>query len=371
MAKPKPLPLSAELESAVIGAILRGAVPPDLVEAAELSNIGQLALRAIQSVPATVPLDSAAVLLAAVDGLGGSRPPLTEYLRACEKAATNGPDVLARVRNRRLLVDLANEVNNQLATGDFSADSLTGLIDQGAGSRGAHLDSVSALLRDGFPDPPAGLPVRSLTKLTGSTGGLYGVWVIGGEPKVGKTTLAWQITLDILRDPAWKALYYDPENGFAVMMDHTRRIFDNDLGRVRDATDRLFYRDNVRTLMGDLTAVSPPAVVVVDNIQKLPGSVEFSVQSLSRWMHRFESLKKRGYHVLLTSEVSNAFFGEPPRMGGYKGSGDIIYTADTGLYLLDAGEGCADLHIVANRHRRHRGYVTRLVRHRDWLWREA
>ena len=365
----KYFPLSKELEQEILSAILSGAASSDAVTAEELSAQGKAVLRAIallrEQTPAG-PLAPRAVLLAATDVLGASRAEIASYLHGLAPTGVVGvADLLQKVRDKQALVELINAAGKQLQDGSLDLGVLGTLLQR---DRPGPLEPVSARISGGLPDPPKGYQIASLPRVTQETGGLYGLWVIGGMPKIGKSTLAWQIALDVGR--TLPVLFYDYENGFAVLMDRTASIYRGDLDSIREATRNVYYADSIRSLDRDLAAVASPALVVVDSIQKLPSSIEHKRQGLDRWMQRFEALKKRDYTVLLVSEIGRAYYGSDAYIGGYKETGEIEYTADTGIQLIGDREGLAELHIVANRHRRFRGFLTNLTRKRDWLWKE-
>ena len=365
----KYFPLSKELEQEILCAIMSGVASSDAVTAEELSAHGKAVFRAIallrEQTPAG-PLAPRAVLLAATDVLGASRGEIQNYLASLAPTGVSGvAEILQKVRDKQALVELINAAGKQLQEGSLDLRILLPLLSREGGSP---LETVADRIEGGLPDPPQGLAIKSLPRLTHESGGIYGMWVIGGMPKVGKSTLAWQIALDV--GQALPVLFYDYENGFAVLMDHTASIYKGDLDAIRSATQNIYYGDSVRTLDRDLASVPSPALVVVDSVQKLPSSIEHKRQGLDRWMHRFEALKKRGYSILLVSELSRAYYGSDAYIGGYKETGEIEYTADTGLQLIGDRDGVAELHVVANRHRRFRGFLTNLVRKRDWLWKE-
>jgi hypothetical protein len=265
-------------------------------------------------------------------------------------------------------LDLINEAGKQISSGAMDVALLGGLLHSEATSTHS-LVSVSDQIREGLPPKPIGFRLTSMPYLTQQSGGVMGVWALGGEPGVGKSTLAWQIALDVANQGI-PVLDYDFENGFAVLMDHTRDIFKGDLEKIREATKNIYVRDSIRSLDSDLARINPPALIVVDSIQKLPGSVEHRRTSLDRWIHRLEYLKKRGYTVLLVSEIGRAAYGSEAYIGAYKETGEIEYSADFGLQLLDSGNAGVDAHVVKNRHRPFKGHVAILQRQRAWYFKE-
>lgn len=366
MTKRKLLKLSEDLETAILAGMIKGQVPRDAVESEELSKFGRVVLAALRNLDKPTSAD---ILLHAVEVSGVPKDSVSGYLRAVELAGAGveSSEILRKVRDKQVLVDLINEAGDQLHKGTLDLTLLTGLFQKEAGGS-TDLFSISELVKDGLPARPEGLTLRSLQILSEASGGVMGMWVIGGEPGVGKSTLAWQIVLDAAtRMPV---IMYDFENGFPVMMDHTREIFSGNLDHIRAATERVYYRDSIRSLDADLARVPAPALVVVDSIQKLPGSVEFRRSSLDRWIHRLEYLKKRGYTVLIVSEIGRAAYGHDAYIGAYKETGEIEYSADFALQLLAGAGDVVEAHIVKNRHRPKKGLGVMLQRKSAWLFRE-
>jgi hypothetical protein len=361
------LKLSEDLELAILAGILKGTVPRDAIQPAELSKLGRYVLASVVALDKPTPDD---VILHAVEVLGASRDALRAYLAAVSVAGAGieTSDILQKVRDKQLLIDLINEASTQIGAGVLDIALIGGLLQQD--STAAHaLLPVSERIKDGLPPKPSGFPLRSLPVLATRSGGVMGVWALGGEPGVGKSTLAWQITLDVAYAGV-PVLVYDFENGFNVIMDHTREIFKGDMGRIQEATSNIYVRDSIRSLDSDLARIAPPALVVVDSIQKLPGSVEHRRTSLDRWIHRLEYLKKRGYTILLVSEIGRASYGSDAYIGAYKETGEIEYSADFGLQLIEGGSGVVEAHIVKNRHRPFKGPVAMLQRRRAWCFKE-
>ena len=354
-----------------MAAIIKGHAPLDAVDPQEVSKTGRLILQSVQSLAeggARPPYGLTPLALTASEVYGAEKGTIVPYLRGIKDVVVESDvsDIVAKVRDKQLLVEVVNAAAAQLQKGSLDVGELSALL--ASRPTTSAITSVSDLLRDGFPSPPQGLGFGSLPLLHRATGGIYGVWAIGGPPKVGKSTLAWQIGLDIAR--GIPVLYYDYENGFAVMMEHTRQIFNDNLEKVRAATEKLYYRDSIRTLDSDLAAVPAPALIVIDSIQKLPASMEYRRSGLDRWVHRMEMLKKRGYHVLMISEVGRMHY-EEASISGFKETGEIEYSADTGLQLVNGTSGSVELHVVANRHRKFRGFLEHVVRQPAWWFREV
>lgn len=364
--KRKLLKLSDDLELAILHGILRGTVAKDAVEPEELSKLGRFVHASL------VALDKptlAGVLLHATEVFGGPKDQLKAYLQQVSMAGSGVEmaDILRKVRDKQVLVDLINEAGSQLQRGTLDLALIGGLITTEAGATHV-LESISETVRGGLPPEPIGLELRSLPTLAKHSGGVYGLWAVGGEPGVGKSTLAWQLALDVGRHTP--VLYYDFENGFPALMRNTREIFGGDLERIRQATGRIYYRDSIRSIDSDLARVPAPALLVIDSVQKLPGSVEHRRTSLDKWVHRLEYLKKRGYTVLLVSEVGRAAYNSDAYIGSYKETGEIEYSADLGLQLLPGSGESVEVHIVKNRHRPYKGLSCVLKRKNGWFFKE-
>lgn len=371
MKRKQSLRLSEDLERAVLCAILSGRADVNVVRPAELSSTGKAVWKAAVSLEK--PTVSGVLLhLTEVQGLDKSSA--SDYLASVQRLGgeENAADVLQAVRDKQLLIGMIDAAQEMLSSsrGAIDLGTLAEYLERDPVS-GAHAsDSIAERIKDGLPDPPVGLRLRSLPKLYEFTGGLYGSWVIGGEPKLGKTGVAWQVTLDASTTNGIPAIYYDLENSFGVMMDHTRRIYKGDLARIREATSRIYYRDSIRSLENDLRRIPAPALIVVDHIQRLPANVEFRKAGLDRWIHRLDGLKKRGYTVLMISEIGRANYNSDAYIGSFKESGEIEYAAETGIQLLRGAGDCVEVHIVANRHRPYRGLASMLVRYNDWAFKE-
>lgn len=372
MAIKRKIALSEDLEAAIMAAVLKGLASREVVDPMELSKTGRIVLQAVgvlEDGGTKAPYTTATVLLTATEVFGAAKDTVTTYLKhvGAVNVETDVTDILGKVRDKQLLVDLINGAGEQLSKGTLDVTLLAGMLQKETSASG--LLPISERIKDGLPAAPTGLSIASLPHLGRASGGIYGIWAIGGEPKVGKSTLAWQVALDVGRHTP--VLYYDFENGFTVLMERTRAVFGGDLERIRRATSRIYYRDAIRTLDADLGAVAPPALVVVDSVQKLPASMEFRRTGLDRWMHRLEMLKKRGYHVLLVSEVGRAAYGHEASLASYKETGEIEYTADLGMQLLPGTGDLVELHIVANRHRKTKGFLEHLMRKNDWFFKES
>jgi len=364
--------LSPDLEKAILSGIIHGFATPDSVAPAELSKQGRVALGVLrelagQRVPTPYPVDH--VVLAATDLFGVKKEVFATFITevVATQAGQAPNEILRKVRDKQLLLDVINEASEQLGKHTLDIGLVSGLFQRDSG--GGRAVAVSERLKDAWPEAPKGLALASLPRLTHYTGGIHGMWAVAGTPGSGKSTLAWQIALDAGRHTP--VLYYDFENGFSYLMDRTREIFNGDRSKATEATQRVFYRDSIRSLDYDLSVVGAPALLVLDSVQKLPSSLEFRRAGLDRWIHRLELLKHRGYYVVIVSEVGRASYDSDPYIGAFKETGEIEYSADVGVQLIESGGDLVELHIVKNRHRPYRGLVAPLQRRKvKWLWKE-
>lgn len=365
--------LSLDLELALLNAIARGLVVPGVVSEEELSKEGRATFSAIKLLLDEIkpPLPYRSIWLTCIELFGLDKSTAEAFIKQLESAGVGleVKTILQKVHDKQLLVDLINEAGGQLGRGSLDVGGLSLLLNETKSIDS--IVSVGEQLGQSLPDPPNGLTLHSLPSLSSKTGGIIGLWAIAGETGCGKSTLAWQIALDVAKQGV-KVLYYDLENGFAVLMDRTATLFNRDLNLIRVSTNNIYYRDSIRTLDSDLSSVLSPALVVVDSVQKLPASMEYRRASLDRWVHRLESLKKRGYFVLLVSEIGRASYDADPHVGAFKETGEIEYSADCGIQVVPYGEHseAVALHVVKNRHRKFKGYFGLLIRQRDWMFQE-
>ncbi|TKB26679.1 DNA helicase [Desulfopila sp. IMCC35006] len=208
------------------------------------------------------------------------------------------------------------------------------------------------------------------SRLDDALGGIHGINVIGGAPKVGKSTFLIQIGSEMaLRHIP--VLYYDFENG-------RQKIYRRTLSRLaRLSTEQLsdeslpeqqkinfeaarrklqkmlfFWRViNDRKVTPELMRKhidfirhetrSDYTVVVVDSLHKLPFN-EFTERrtGIDAWLRQMESIRDElQVSFLVISELSRGQAGaylEEPHLGVFKGSGDIEYSADNAMVLYPA-----------------------------------
>jgi len=223
------------------------------------------------------------------------------------------------------------------------------------------------------------------TRLDTALGGIHGINVIGGAPKVGKSTFLVQIGSEMAARKI-PVLYYDFENGrqkiyqrtlsrlsrLSTEQLRTQKLPEEQQKNYDTAVEKLqkmffFWRViNDRKVTPELMRKhidfirhetrSEYTVVVVDSLHKLPFN-EFTERrsGIDAWLRQMESIRDElQVSFLVISELSRGVAGsylEEPHLGMFKGSGDIEYSADNAMVLhpSDACEGATTLCLVASR----------------------
>jgi hypothetical protein len=361
------LVLPPDLERGVLHGMMTGVVETDVVEEDELSREGQMVYKAILALEGTPPpYTQKAVLSAAVDVLGLHQAEVKKILGEVvkEKIGAEGKTLVNALRDKQALTALVNEASAQLAEGRVDEQALLATLE---GAKRSEMKPACEYLADGIPDDPTGVIIPDLPQIMKATGGVFGMWALGGEPGAGKSTLGLKITR-AYAEAGKPVLYYDFENGINVMLNHLGHAVGKDLDALKRITERIYFRDTIKTLYQDLSAVGAKCLVVVDSIQKLPTTVEYRRVGLDRWIVRFEALKKQGHDVLLLSEKNRGSYGDA-KQSGFKETSEIEYAADLGAQLIEIDEGVIEFHIVKNRHRQKKGLISTLVWN-NWSYEE-
>jgi len=224
------------------------------------------------------------------------------------------------------------------------------------------VDNLRKEQSEGYLKLSSGFPL-----LDNALGGIHGINVVGGAPKVGKSTFMIQIATEMAlkRIPV---LYYDFENGrqkiyqrtlsrlsrlatdqFSVLDDENKRSrfeaanekLKNLLFFMRVINDRKVTPEIMRKHIDFIRheTRNEYTVVVIDSLHKLPFN-EFSEQrtGIDAWLRQLESIRDE-LHVsfLVISELSRGAMGsykDTPHLGVFKGSGDIEYSADNAMVLF-------------------------------------
>ena len=211
-----------------------------------------------------------------------------------------------------------------------------------------------------------------MTRYDEAVGGIYGINIIGGPPKAGKSCFGIQLGTEIARKKM-PVLYYDFENG-------PQKIYQRTLSRLsRVGVDKIVSteltdeeKSRLEATQGELQTmlqffrvvndrqINPSimrrhidflrhetrrddTIVVIDSLHKLPFK-DFSERrtGINAWLRELESIRDElqvGFLVIseLTRHESGRYDGVP-HMGLFKDSGDIEYTADNAMIFLPEWE---------------------------------
>lgn len=216
----------------------------------------------------------------------------------------------------------------------------------------------------GYKNIVSGFPL-----LDEALGGIHGINIVGGGPKVGKSTFSIQIASQ-MAERKIPVLYYDFENGrqkiyqrtVSRLSRHTTNTLQNNEDELRAAKENLqrmlFYWRviNDRKITPELMRKhiefirhetrSEYTVVVIDSLHKLPFN-EFSEQrtGIDAWLRQMESIRDElKVSFIVISELSRGSdnsYDHTPHLGVFKGSGDIEYSADNAMVLYPGGEAAS------------------------------
>lgn len=364
--------ISENLESLVLCAVIRGYADIKTVNRTELSRQGQFIYDGVSRLLKNKrpPFVSTTVLTAASDLAGGDPDILRPYIAKIMDigGSHEAEDILEAVHDKQLLLELVNTVSSQMSTG-FNRQEL---IEKLGTSKGRGLKAVSSYFQGKERYAmPEGVPLSDLPRLNKATHGFYGVWALSGDSGVGKSTLTMELAVQVGKH--LPVLFYDYENGQAVLLAHLSRAFQGDNKQIRLLTKQVYFRDGIHTLDADLTSIGKPCLIVVDSLQKIVvRGGDDKRAGIEKWVHRLEAMKLLGHCVLMVSEKNRAFYGRTGQ-AGYKESGEIEYTVDVGLELSEVkgSQGIVEVSLNKNRNWPDKGYISTMSRRNDWWFAES
>jgi len=355
------------LEQSLLKAISEGLTSTSTLEPEELSKPGRAVLRAVTHLirnGAETPLTPSAIYITSRKIFGGEKKHLTKYLRSLE-SITLGSDaraVLQTMRDKDTLVHIVNEAGKQLADGVPNFLHLSGILERRLEMGGRKIESLASLVDKDWPDPPHGPAIRSMQKVSLATNGICGIWALGGYPGIGKSTVALQLAFEMERK--MDVLYYDLDGtGTDWFIERGRQIF-HSTAKFKEHSKNLYIRTNIETLDQDMMRVQTPAMIVIDSLQTLPTNLSHRRSSLDKWLVSFKAMFKKGFTIILVSELNRDSYREPS-MSAFKETGAIEYTCSLGVILdgePDEEEEPIEFHIVKNRHNKRKGVITELKR---------
>ncbi len=225
------------------------------------------------------------------------------------------------------------------------------------------MDTLSMEQEGGFSKLKSGFPA-----LDRALGTIRGINILGGTPKAGKSCFHIQIATQMAGNKV-PVLYYDFENGRQKIylrilarlsripsevivsdqrtpeqnatLERAQRQLQELLPWFRVVNDRALTPALMRRHIDFLRheTNSDYICIVIDSLHKLPFQDITNMRSgIDGWLRQFEALRDE-YQAsfLIISELTrgeNGQFDRQPRLGSFKGSGDIAYSADNAMLLL-------------------------------------
>ncbi len=365
--------LSDNLEHLILCAVINGYTDMKMVRKEELSRQGQFVYDGLVKLckKRRPPFAANTVLAAATDLAGGDPDILRPFIHKIMDAGGSGEaeDVLNAVREKKTLLEIVNLASEQMSGGGLNRQAF---LEKLSGSKHDSLKTVSSFFegKERY-EMPEGVPLPDLPKLNAATHGLFGVWALSGDSGVGKSTLTMEIAVQVGRRRP--VLFYDYENGQPVLLSHLSQAFQYNNKKIREVTKQIYFRDGIHTLDADLASLGKPCLIVVDSLQKIAvrGSDDKRA-GIEKWIHRLEAMKILGHCVLMVSEKNRAFYGRTGQ-AGYKESGEIEYTVDVGLELMEVKgtNGVVEVSLNKNRNWPNKGYISTMTRRNCWWFVEG
>jgi hypothetical protein len=352
--------LSPSLERMLLVGMMRGDVPVDAVTKAELGREAQwlhLAIGKLRPGKKKLTLQDVATMAEEQGAEPEMLRPFLKKMAGLEPGSAR--EILRAVRERQALVNMMNEASKQLADGKLDPAALNETL---------RLEAVEeedpTLYSEVEEDEPEGPDIGSMKKLSEATGGLMGFWVVAGDPGTGKSTFALQVSAIAAGQHGWSVAYCDAENSKRVMRYRLQcQLSKNKYAKAAKRIRYVDMRSFTTAIPAFMQEVKPPALIVIDPLQKLPTRVDHKREALESWLRRFEDWAKDGYMVLALSEKDRATYGTAAMKLG-KESGEIEYSAWVGIHLIGGKheDDPVDVKIVKNRHRPMKGLVASLMR---------
>ncbi len=367
MKKNKVFKINTDLELSILKAIGEGLTSPSTLSREELSKPGRAVLRAVTHLlnnGASTPLKGSAIYLTSKKIFGGDEHELSKYLRKLKKIdmGSDASAVIQTLRDKDVLVQLVNEAGEQLKDGSPNFLRFSSILEERVDSGGHKIKSLGDLVDKSWPDSPHGPAIESLPKISKASNGLCGIWALGGDPGVGKSTLALQLALEM--NAHQSVLYYDLDGtGVDWFIERGRKIYGK-TKRFKEHASQLYVRNGIASLDSDLMRIKAPALIVIDSLQTLPTNLSHRRSSLDKWLVDFKSIHMRGYTIILVSEIGRNSYGDPG-LDSFKETGEIEYACSFGCILTgDAEEEDepVEFKIVKNRHSKTKGHILDLER---------
>ena len=366
--------LSEPLEYLILCAVIQGHADLKSVKREELSRSGQFVYDGISRLVKRKkpPYTATTVLSAAVEVGGGDHDTLRPFVQRVfdSRGDESAEELLNAVHEKQMLLELVNMASTQMGGSGFNRQAFLEKLSSSE-QRMNKLSPVSeSFIGKEKYTMPEGIPLTDLPRIQQATHGIFGVWALSGDSGVGKSTLTLELAIQAARHRP--VLFYDYENGQPVLKAHLYAAFDGNNRKIRDATQQIYFRDTIYSLDSDLSHIRKPCLIVVDSLQKIAvrGSDDKRA-GIEKWIHRLEALKLQGHCILMVSEKNRSHYGRTGQ-AGYKESGEIEYTVDVGMELLEDkdAKGVVEVHLNKNRNWPNTGYITTLTRHNNWWFKE-
>ena len=193
--------------------------------------------------------------------------------------------------------------------------------------------------------PPA-LPVPMFPLVSQITAGISGVWVLGGESDVGKTTFTRHLVYNVV-GPDLRVAYLDTEGHFFDKGANAGIMACHDSGlreRARDYMSVFQDSDEFRAHVGALPVRR--ALIVIDHIQleaERSSSGGDSFHQIDGVMKVAIDWSNAGHIVLVLSQVPRNFYGRAPTKSVFKGRSSLEAGATIGAALWRPEKGNDDL----------------------------